>query len=223
MNHIDIKEAVGRKNAIYVLSGILFSLLSISCWCLSYWIFWYLFFIPLKGFNIESAKGISTYMALGSCLLLLLEGYRYGKPQLNLVKITRDLGVTINQSGRAGFASYNSNAAGYSVARTLATAYIISSILFCAPRSSIHAIKSFLSIIRLDPEMLTNAENAISTIAEKNKWIKTNALCKDEAALNILHRIGMIRFRDNEGLVEAGLSPKARKLLDVDFPNPNAP
>ena len=37
--------------------------------------------------------------------------------------------------------------------------------------------------------------------------------------LYILHTFSLIRYRDNAGIIEVGLSPKARKLFNVKFSN----
>lgn len=205
MKTINIQEQVRLHNSRNFGKGILFCMISAVCWYISYWLVHTLALIPLDGFGIGSAEMLSHVIACAAMGILLFEGFRFGKPHIKL----GDIG-SWRATGTYG---------GYEMAKTLGYMYFISQILFCAPRSLIYSMKSFRNIIRTDDGFIEKGNALLERIVENNQWLDKEAI-GDEHVLSGLYKMKLIHFREHAGKIEAGLSPKARKLFDMDFPDP---
>lgn len=204
MKKINIQKQIRLHNSTNMFKGIAVGLISAVCWYISYWLVHTLAFFPLSNFRVGSARTISHVIAIIAMGLLIFEGIRFGKPRMQIEEIGK-----WHATGTYG---------GYETAKVLGFMYMISNILFFAPRSMIYSVKSFWSIIRADERMIAQANAALEKIVENNHWLARDRI--DEDILSMLYSLKLLHFRNHAGTEEAGLSPKTRKLFDIGFPDP---
>ena len=63
MKEIDIRETIRVHNSTNVFKVLIFSLISVVCWYISYWLIWSLVCTPLSNFGVSSAQSISHVIA----------------------------------------------------------------------------------------------------------------------------------------------------------------
>ncbi len=162
----------------------------------SFWIFRILFAIPLWAFGY-SGWTIGYYGALAALVPLAIEGWRY-KEKLFDPAVYAHSGYSQNVL----LDNPTGHAVSWYFGQPLGMAFLISQALFCAPRSAVHAVRAFRSILRANRE--TTAEAARITQELKQSAVWTSALAyKDEAAaMLLLRRLDLLRFRDGPEEIE---------------------
>ena len=200
-----LKKEITLHNGTARAKGLAFIAIAPVCWYISYWLVWFLAFWPLQNFGVGSSRSIAHIIAWIGMGLLVIEFIRYGGPSLRI----EDVGAW-RATGTYG---------GYEMAKSVGQIYMIAQILFCAPRSVIHAVKAFRSVVKSDDMLIEKADAVIQVIIDNNQWVDIGKVGDDDC-LDMLHTIKLIRFRDGVGKTEAGFSPKARELFDLDLPDP---
>jgi hypothetical protein len=192
---------IKKHNAVFLLKGVLSVLASLLCWYISYLIIKWLFLVILFNFGVESPGTIATWIGLGGCLLLVIEGIRVGKPAMEMADIRRWRSTD----------TYG----GMQISRTMGYAYVVSQILFCAPRLTVYGIQALKSRISLTDRERQQAEQLMTFLAETNTWHDISELAYDQSIFDILHAVDLVRVREAGPKTEINLSPKARDLYGV--------
>lgn len=192
---------IKNHNIVLLLKGVSAVLASLLCWYISYLILKWLFLIILFNFGVESAGTIATWIGLGGCLLLVIEGIRVGKPAMEMADI--------------GHWRSTNTYGGIEVSHVMGHAYIISQILFCAPRLTVYGIQALKSRISLADGDCDQAERLMRFLATTNIWHDISELAYDQRIFDIVYALDLVRFRETGPKTEINLSPKARDLYGV--------
>ena len=120
----------------------------------------------LFGIGVFSFWRISSYVALAFMVVLAIDGVRYRKPLFDLQEYTRsgyyNNFITQTETGRAMSWHYGN---------PLGIAYLISQALFLAPRSTVHAVKAFRSLVPTDETTVAEAAQVLRELKTQREWV----------------------------------------------------
>ena len=186
MDQTDLQERVSRHNAGQIAIGLTLVPGSIALWIASFWTVRILFAFPLFAFGFPFWR-ISLYVALAFLVLLAIEGARYGKPLFNLQEYTKsayyDNFIMQSQSGRL---------LNWRAGSPLGIAYLVSQALFCAPRTSVHAVRAFRSLVPRDEATVAEAAQVLTELEAQREWVPASRYSHHGAALMLLDRLRLI-------------------------------
>ena len=159
-------ERIRRKhNLIQFAKGTGLGVASVALWYVSFWVFKFVFLVPMWMFGLKPSWKTGTIVAVGCMLVLAIEGVRYGKQVFDAQAYAESLyGAGLTGTLQEGIL-------GRMVGRPLGVAYVISQILLSAPRTAVLSIKAFRSVVFMNEEERALAEAAIGDLAHKNRWV----------------------------------------------------
>lgn len=186
MDQIDLQKLVSQHNTGQIAMGLVLVPGSMALWLASFWTVRILVAFPLFAFGFPFWR-ISFYAALAFLVLLAIEGVRYGKPLFDLREYTRsayfDIFAMQTESGRA------------LSSRTLSLpgeAYLVSQALFCAPRTAVHAVRAFRSLVPRDEATVAEAAQILTELEARREWVLASRYSNRGAALMLLDRMRLI-------------------------------
>jgi hypothetical protein len=205
MTAADLRRRLRRHNLIQVGSGIVLILGAIVLWPLSYWVFRVLFYIPLAAVGLRNADAISLYLTWAGMALLVVEGCRNTRPLFDLKDFSQSVyyqnPVAGSASGRAA------SRAMFGVGNPMAFSYLVSQFLFCAPQTSVLAVKALRSVIRAAPGAFEQAAQAYTVLAEQRRWIPASQFRHWMAGVMLLDRLGLIWTEVKAGEMQLRIPP----------------
>lgn len=186
MDQIDLQKRVSLHNGGRIAMGLLLVPGSMALWIASFWTVRILVAFPLFAFGVPFWR-ISSYVALAFLVLLAVEGVRYGKPLFDLQEYTKsayyDNSIMQSQSGRA-LSWYAGHPPGI--------AYLVSQALFCAPRTAVHAVRAFRSLVPRDEATVAEAAKILTELKARREWVPASRYSNRGAALMLLDRMRLI-------------------------------
>ncbi len=186
MDPIDLQKRVKLHNAVRIAMGVILGIGSLALWVASFWIVRIMVAIPLFALGFAGWR-IGFYAALAFLPLLAVEGVRYGKPLFDLHEYTKsayyDNFIMQSQSGWA---------LHWYAGSPLGIAYLVSQALFCAPRTSVHAVRAFRSLVPRDEATVAEAARILTELSERREWVPASRYSHCGAALMLLDRLKSI-------------------------------
>ena len=169
---------------------------SLFLWYFSFWFFRAAFFLALDLF-IDNAGTISLILAWLCMIPLLIEGVRNTRPLFEASEI-----------GRSGFSGMmqvwqdRSSAVGYRVAQYGAAMFMITQVLYAAPRTMVLAIKALKSRLPADEATVGSAATILSELKASRDWTLAETYQDRGAALTLLMRMELIWADDKGGAMQ---------------------
>ncbi len=195
MKPTELKRRVHLHNAFWIGMGIVLIPTSLGLWIVSFWVVRIGYAIPLDALGL-SASTISFYLAAATMVVLAVEGARYAKPLFDLREYSRSVYCNNlfaeSESGRALNSHYN---------YPLGVAFLVSQALFCAPLSTIQAIKAFRSLVPRDDHTIAGAGRILQELQQGRGWVPAADYASSGAALALLDRLNLLRVRSEDGRV----------------------
>ena len=186
-----------RHILLAVARGVGYLVLSTAFWVLSYWIVKWLFVIGanLWGsiWNWSPSAEVTRYVTWSVMALL---GFRFGKSRFDLLRYADSFYLQ-------GITGTSQEFALRTLAgRPLGVAYIISQVLFCAPRFTTRALLAFLSITHFPRDLAPTANAVVADLSRKKFWTPAYEYAQYGEVLRRLHRMGVIRLRVEKHIVQ---------------------
>jgi hypothetical protein len=156
-------------------------------WWLSFWV-WRVLFLVLAGLlGYFDLWDTSFYVAAGGTLLLAIEGVRYRREVVGLqdyhTSIYYDNPLTDTTTG---------SAMNVLLGSPMGIAYLVSQMLFCAPRTTVQAIQNLRGLIRVEPATIEAAASIHESLREDRRWVPIATFPNSGAALCLLDRLNLI-------------------------------
>ena len=192
----DLQASQRQHNVAEALKGTGYLIAGVLLWIVSYWVVVALFWLPCVLWGDVPSWTVTRAVAWGGMLLLAVEGVRHGKRLFDLSAYAESVyaqGITGTQTERA---------LGRVTGSPLGTAYVLSQILFAAPRATVGAIKSFTSLVRFSQEELDTALSLARELAERNAWVPLEPYMKDGPVLVKLFKLGLVWHDVKDGSVQ---------------------
>ena len=193
MDRTDLQKRVGLHNASQIAIGLALVPGSIALWIASFWTARILFAVSAFALGF-SVWRISFYVALAFLVLLAVEGVRYGKPLFDLREYTKsayyDNFIMQSESGRA---------LNWLAGSPMGIAYLVSQALFCAPRTAVHAVRAFRSLVPRDEATVAEAAKVLTELEGRREWVPASRYSHHGAALMLLDRLRLIWVKIESG------------------------
>ena len=186
---IDIHERIHRHNVLKICQGVLYILFSLLLWVVSYWAFYVLCAFPLFLWGVDSVGEIAEAAAWIGIVLLVVEGIRYTKPVFDM--------ISYSASSRAGgwTGTEQEGTLRSYMGRPFSTAYLLSQILFSAPRLCVLSVQAFRSVISADRETVQAASELFAFLQPRKEWTPVREFCDRGPALMVLQGLHLLRTR----------------------------
>jgi hypothetical protein len=192
----ELLRRVRLRNAFHLGMGIVLVPTSLALWVASFYVFWGLFAIPLCAFGYKGWT-IGYYGAWAAMIPLAIEGWRYKEKLFDPLVFAKSgyyqNALTDTRTGRA---------MDFYFGGPMGMAFLVSQFLFCAPRSAVHAVREFRSTLRTDPATAAEAARIAQELKQSANWLPASAYKDSGAALALLRRLDLLRFRDGAEEVE---------------------
>lgn len=118
-------------------------------------------------------------------IVLLIEGLRYSVPDVSFEELMGP------PEEATGYSNYEARQPG-------GTVYILTHIMFAAPRSTVNAVRVFRSLVHLGPAACAASERALTKIAETGGWLPARKPGLPDNVVAGLARMGLLWQRGKE-------------------------
>ena len=196
MTSDQLRQHVHRRNTIQILVGGLALGLSPLLWLFSFWVFQYLFWFATYWFLGEDAVTVSFWIAVLGMVVLVFEGVREGWELFSLEDLADRPHVGLFVPG--GLAYYG-NLNAYS--------YVITHVLFCAPRITLIGMRALQSLIRPGPLTIDLGVKVYNDLAERGEWVAVDEYAGGVGAATLLRRLGLVWIDDEKFPVQVRIPP----------------
>ena len=195
----DLEEHLIAHNRKHRIRRVLYVLASIPLWWLSYWIIRVLVHIPVTLLTgSRTAVKVAAWMMMA---LLLVEGARKAKEivsadrYMNSVFLHGLTGTREERTLRFAFARV------HGVPDPLAVGFVVSEILFCAPRTVVKAWESHRAIVTATRELREEAQDLFDLLLTERRWVQVEEYRDRAEALGVLDRADLLwnRIKDEVG------------------------
>jgi len=196
MSPEEIIRRVKLHNAAQMVLGVGLIPLSLFLWWISFWFFRLAFYISLH-YLIDDAWTVTLYVAWLCMIPLAVEGFRHGRPLFDLGEYARsgfyDNFLRQSRSGRV-INAYYGNPAG--------VAFLVSQMLFAAPRTIVVAIKALRSRLPTSADVARHAARILRELRTSRKWTPADEYKQFGAPLMVLDRLHLIWTEYESGHLE---------------------
>jgi hypothetical protein len=193
LQHLMVRHNMA-KTAVAVTLGIG----GLVFWWLSFWLWRMLFLLLAFLLGYFNFWDTSFYVAAGATLLLAIEGVRFRREMVGLKDFHKSIYYDNLLSGTPTGTAMN-----FYAGNPLGIAFIVSQVLFCAPRTTVQAIENLRGLVRAKPATIEAAAAIHNRLSEDRRWMPIATFPNSGAALCLLDRLSLIwtESKDDEVLV----------------------
>ena len=204
-----VRRIQRRHNAIRGAGAVGFFALAVVLWIVSYWIVKMLIVMPCVLWGHFPPAKVTTGIALALLVLLAVEGARYGRKLFDVAAAAR----SVYFRGPTG--TETENALSFVMHRLLGMAWLISQVLFSAPRSTAHAVRCVASLVLFREGQLAKAEQVFLDLARKRAWVPLSEHEANRAVLAKLHKLGAVSHRLSSSVPEVRVVPSVLRICGL--------
>jgi len=183
----ELQHLIVRHNMARTAVGVTLGVGGLVFWWLSFWVWRVLFLMLAILWGYFDSWDTSFYVAAGGTLLLAIEGVRYRREMVGLedyrTSIYCDNPLTDTSTGAA---------MNIYLGDPMGIAYLVSQILFCAPRTTVQAIKNLRGLVRAKPATIEAAATIHNRLSEERRWMPIAMFPNSGAALCLLDQLSLI-------------------------------
>lgn len=200
MRKLDVPQLVRRHNQLAILRGLGWLVLAVVTWFLSWELLFLLFavltFLWGQVWDWTPSWRLCTYAAWIGTVMVAVDGGLYAKKLFDVEEYDRSLYYRF--SGSPAIRAVTGNPMGI--------AYVLTQILFVAPRSTVRAFQAFRSLIFLAGDRQERMVRLVGELGRRRTWVPASTLA-DAGSLCDLHRLGILWNRVKDGSVDVRLDP----------------
>jgi len=204
-----VRRIQRRHNAIRGAGAVGFFALAVVLWLVSYWIVKMMIVVPCILWGHFPPAKVTTGIALAVLVLLAVEGALYGRKLFDIAAASRSFYF------RSLTGTATENALSFVLHRPLGMAWLISQVLFSAPRSTAHAVKSIASLAFFREGQLAEAEQVFLDLAHKRAWVPLSEHEANRAVLAKLHKLGAVSHRLSSSVPEVRVVPSVLRVCGL--------
>ncbi len=191
MEEADLARIVTRHNALAAAKALAWLVVAAAAWFASWWAIWLLFFVPTTLWGLWPSLETCSYVAWGGLALLAVEGVFYGRKLFDLEGYNRSLYFRIYSGGEEKIPIRTGRYSG----NPLGMAYLVSQMLFIAPRATVNVARSLRSLVFMDADARRQAEAALKILSPSKGWVSSKELTWVGLGLYPLHKLRLIETR----------------------------
>jgi hypothetical protein len=201
MTAAEITRRVKFHNAMQWFLCIGMVPLSLVLWWISWWFFRLAIYLPLELFY-EGAWTASFFLAWPCLIPLAVDGIRHARPLFDMEEYMKsdffNNFVSQSESGSAMNAYFGD---------PIEIAFLISQVLYCAPRAMVLALQAWRSFLPDSETSATDASRILAELRTSRKWIPAHNYRQSGAALMVLNDLELIWTEVRDGQVELRYPP----------------
>jgi len=195
----ELRQHVRKHNALQVVIGVATLAAAPLLWLFCFRLFRWLFYLASHWALGEKADEASIWMAVVGIVFLAIEGLREGWNLLALSDLAERAPVGLGApAGPAFFGDVHR----YS--------YMISHVLFFAPRVTLAGVQALRSLIRAGPFTIDLASKIYNDLAQRRQWVPITHYPAAATAAALLKQLGLIWIEDDEAPVRLRVPPGER-------------
>jgi hypothetical protein len=195
MTESQLERLVRLHNWQQFALGVGLSVAAIVLWIVSFLIWRGLALVWLHALSVGNPREKSLLIAIGLTIVLAIDGFRYRKKLFDLIEFHDSIYYTSSLRESGSLFAMNVHRGD-----PMALAYLVSQVLFCAPRTTVLALNHFRSILRPTSETVANATQVYAELKSRRAWMAVREFENRGAELCILDKLDLIwtEFEDHE-------------------------
>ena len=187
MTESQLERLVRLHNWQQAALGVGLSLAAIVLWIVSFWIWRGLALAWMYALDVDNSWEKSFLIAIGLTVVLAIDGFRYRKKLFDLVDFHDSIYYDncLNDSRSLFMINVHRG-------NPMGLAYLVSQVLFSAPRTTVLALNHFRSILRPTSETVANAAQVYAELKSHRAWMAVREFENRGAELCILDKLDLI-------------------------------
>ena len=198
MPQVNLDALQKEHNTFCTLKGLGYSLLAVVTWLFSFGFIAVAAVLVGWGFGVDWLIRWRYAIAGAAMIVLLVEGIRYAKP---MVSSEAWMGSPLEATGYSDLQAR----------RFAGAVFVLTHIMFAAPRSTVKAIREFGSYVHCGPAARAASQRALARLAEEGGWIPEKELGLPDNVVSGLARMKTVWLRDEGVGREVHLSPSIKR------------
>lgn len=187
-----LQTKLRRNNLLQISLGATLAVLAPALWIGSFWAARYLFYLPASRLGFQGMWDASLYVGWGFTALLAFEGLRNSHPLFDLKEYAES---DFNWREKGNVPGTIAIGYGYD---PMADAWLVTQLLFLAPRTTVLAVQALRSVIRASPGVIDRAAAIFNDLRADHRWHAARDFGDCGPAIRLLSRLRLIWLQRGE-------------------------